>query len=231
LSVPYPASVASGDLILLFITNKYPNNFPATPTNFIFLNRFSGGTGTGIDIGAATISVFYRVATGALTGNIAVTITSGNSAIGRAFRYTKDPTKSWGFQIGGGINLNPGTTSCGFSPTPTVDLLAGDAMVAGFAVNGDLYNVTAASISFPFSATFNQRQNSGTANGQDCLLAVYDYVGAITTPGTVTTVLGSASGSNLANNQPDGAGALVVLREVDAPSGFDPYGMMGFYGM
>jgi hypothetical protein len=231
LTVPYPASVAAGNLILVFIANKYPNNFPNTPADFTLLNRYSGGAGTGIDNGAATISVYSRIATSALTGNISFTITGGNSAVGRSFRYTKDALKAWDLTIGGNALIAPGTTSAGYSITPNFSIIAGDALVSGHALNGDLYNIAAVEISSPSTLTFTQRQNSGTTNGQDCLLAVYDYTGVISTPGTVTGVTANASGSTLPT-QPNGAGALVRLREVDiVAGGSDAFGMMGIYGL
>lgn len=98
LSIPYTTNPAAGTGLVLTVINKYPNNFPTTPTGYTLVKRATGGAGSsGADSGNVAVSVYTKEADGTETGNVAVTITGGNSSLGRILQYSKPAGKTWSF--------------------------------------------------------------------------------------------------------------------------------------
>lgn len=236
LSVAYPASIASGDLLLMLIANKYPTNGPTLPGGgwqTLANAQGNGGAGAaGIDTGSTYATVYYKLADGTETGNVSVTITSGNSAVGAINRYTKDAAKDWELAATNGADVAGGSTTYAFTGAADPGMTAGDMVIVCCAINSDTYTysgqgVTAAGITA--WGTITEQWDVGTISGQDCKLVVSDH------PVTTGTSSGAPSFSMLASgsatNSPAGAGVIVRLREVDPPAaGFDPLGMSGYFG-
>lgn len=235
LSIPYP-SVSSGDLILMFVVNKYPANAPTKPAVFTLPanNQFSGGAGaSGNDAGQVYTTVWYKISDGTETGNVSVTITSGNSALGFMVSYSKDPTKSWNIACVGGSDNTGGATPMSVTADANPGITAGDYVVVTLGINGDVNvptggSLTATGITGSSSASL---VNTVTAGGQDCAMAAYtafDIVGTASAAPVVTATSATSS-----TNGPSGSAVIVRLRE-DVPAAnidLDPMGMMGFFGL
>lgn len=231
LSVAYPAGVTAGQLIVLCICNKYPPNTPAAPGFFSPTNaQGTGGSGAaGIDTGTVYMTVFYRIATGVLSGNVNVVVSGNNVAIGRMFRYT-NATGNWEIAAANGADNTAGTawlTTMNINP----GLTTGDLVLVASGINTDLYTFSAqapAEASTTFGATV-ERQDSGTTSGQDCALVVTDTPVTAGTSAVAPTYAMTASGT--AANNPAGSSVMLRIREGAFTGGSDQYGMMGFYGI
>src|ERR1041385_2007993 len=98
LSVAYPTGIVAGDLLVLPISSKYPTNGPVTPTGWTLLPdaQASGGHGSsGTNTGNVYMTVFFKVADGTESGNLSVSIPSGNAAMARMYRYTSTGAGAW----------------------------------------------------------------------------------------------------------------------------------------
>lgn len=219
LSVPYPTGITVGDMLVLCIANKYSPNLPSLPSGWITgltNNQATGSSGSnGIDTGSATSTVFLKIADGTETGNLSVTITSGNAAVGRMFRYSKAAGTGWSYAFTTGSDNAAGT---GWSAAGAANLgiTANDMLIAVSAINTDGYTYSAQAISAT-GATFGtaaERQDSGTANGQDCGLVVSEHPVSSGTATAAPTFTMTASGS--ATNAPAGGTVFLRLREAKA---------------
>lgn len=212
LSVPYPAGLSSGDLLLLAIGNKYPANAPSVPSGWTQLAQGSGGAGaSGADSGQVYSTVMYKAADGSETGNLSVTLTSSNSCIGRMFCYS-NATGAWDLAAVTDDDTVASTTmSFAFASNHGVE--AGDFIVAASVANGT--SATFSSPSFTQSGvTFGaitERQDSGTTLGDNIGLIVYE------TSASSGTASGNPSHQFTANtafgNYPAGACVFARLRE------------------
>lgn len=231
-----PSTLNAGDLMILAISNKYPSNGPATPTGWTAPanNQWSGGAGSaGVDSGTAYITVFYRVSDGTEAGTtVSVTITGGNAAIARIARYTKSAIKDWEVACTGGPQNTAGTA---WSVTGAADpgITTGDFMFVASAINTDGRTFTSEALAATGCTfgTVTERQDTGTANGDDCGLNTCDasVTGGPSSAAPVFTMTGSATSTN----EPAGASVFVRMREVDpvtAGGDRDPLGMRGMFG-
>lgn len=237
LAVPHPTTPAAGDLLVLVVANKYPTNGPSTPAGWTAPanNQQSGSSGSnGIDTGACYCTIYVKEATGSESGNLTVTITSGNSAVGRMFRYTKDGAKDWEWVLTNGSDNTAGTS---WSVTGAADpgITGGDVCVVGSGINSDNYTYTSQALSATgvTFGTASERQDSGTSTGQDCCLVVSDH---LVTSGTSSAApVYTMTASSSATNSPAGASVIMRLREVDPPADthyeLDPMGVQGFFGL
>jgi len=215
LAVPYPVLPDPGELFLLSVVNKYPTNGPATPAGFTLVGQASGGAGSaGDDSGTVYMTVFAKVSDGTETGNVTVTITGGNSAVGRMARYEKDPTKNWDVAaVGAAVNAATASWSVALPSNPGID--AGDFIVAYTGINSDAYTasahaITAAGVSA--WGTVTQRNDFGTGFGNDCRFTQSEHPVTTGTASGVPTYSMTESGT--AGNAPAGCVLLVRLREV-----------------
>lgn len=100
IAVPYPAVISEGDLLVIPITNKYPTNGPSTPSGWTVIasNQATGGAGApGAGSGTVYATIFIKIANGNESGNVTVSIPSGNAAVSRMIRVTKDPPATWSY--------------------------------------------------------------------------------------------------------------------------------------
>lgn len=218
LSVPYPAGLSSGNLLVLAIANKYPANAPSVPSGWTQLAQGSGGAGTaGADSGQVYSTVMYKVSDGTETGSLSVTLTSSNTCLGRMFAYS-NATGAWDLAAVTDDDTVASTTmSFSFASNPGV--AAGDHIFAASAANGT--SATFGSATFTQSGvtfgTITERQDSGTANGDNCGLIVYDV------PVSTGTATGNPAHTFTANtafgNYPAGACVFARLREAAGGGG------------
>lgn len=234
LSVAYPASIAAGDLLVLCIANKYPPNKPTEPSGWTTPanSRQSGGGGApGADSGDVYCAVFVKTATGSESGSLTVTITSGNAAVGRMFRYACGAGSTWDVACDNGSETSPDTDWTVMGPYG-FSAASGDWIVVASAINTDAYTFSAHSFSGSLTyGSMTERQDSGTTNGDDCALEVADCaISSGSSSAEYGTYNATASGSDGGSN-PCGASVFVRIRELAAATTFDPFGMTGFFGV
>lgn len=236
LSVPLPASIATGNLLVLVVSSKYPAAVPAEPTGYRFRGSFSGGSGaSGVDAGQALISVYTKpVSQTGESGNVAVAITGGNVCRGRIFQYTKTANAgtSWGFAFAGGAQNTPGL-AWAVTASTLLDITAGDMVLACSAVNGDGSAGTTAFSAQALLATGTtlgteaEIDDGVTANGDDLGMFVSEHPIATGTASAPCTYAATASATSAST--PAGATAFLRLREIpglaaDLSSGTTDYG-------
>jgi hypothetical protein len=220
LSVAYPTGISSGDLLVLCVGNKYPNNGPSTPSGWTAPsnNQGSGGQGSnGVDTGSVYSTVYYKEADGTESGNLSVTITSGNVGLGRMFLYRKSAGKAWSVAATNGSDNTGNETAWSVTGAANPGITAGDVMFVCSAANTDAYTYSSESISAT-SVTFAgavERQDSGTTTGQDMSLVVSDHVALSGTASAAPVFTMTSSGST--TSVPAGASTLFRIRQVDAP--------------
>lgn len=104
LSVPYPASITSGQLLVLHIfqwTSSVAD--PTTPADWTLQQQATAQS--------STCFVYTKTATGSESGNLSVTVTSsGDGHYGRMYRFTGD-SGTWGFETGNSTNGTGGSIS------------------------------------------------------------------------------------------------------------------------
>lgn len=231
LSVPLPASIAAGDLLVLCIANKYPPNAPATPAGWVAGTNYreEGGSGaSGTDTGSVFVSVYTRVADGAESGNVAVTITGGNCAFGRMLRYTKSASATWDLVLVNGVDT---TADASWSVAlDAMDVHANDMVLVASATNTDLYTHTVEAL-VQTGTTFGtmvERNDIGTTNGDDCWLFISEHpVSSGAGAGALTY---TATPSGTATNNPAGASVALRMRELFTSSGTGAMGAFGASG-
>jgi hypothetical protein len=249
-AVPHPTGIVAGNLLLLFCSYKY-NDIFATPAGWTKMGAGGigiCGAGPGIDTGAAGIIVFFKIAVGGETGNLTVTNTSGNVLLCRMFRYSyATATKDMALIIGNGEDSAAGSnqwftaltgwrSANGSVPLTGADVsvAANDVVVAASGINADTYTYTSQVFSMAgiTTGTVVERQDSGTASGQDCALVITEHpitAGANSNDSFSYTM----TSSSFTANNPCGGTVVVRMREVDKVSSnsLDPFGMMGFFGL
>jgi len=221
LSVPYPGSIAAGDLLILIVGNKYPTNGPATPANWTFVanGQGAGGLGSaGTDSGQVYNTIFVKEALGTESGNLSVTVTSANTSMARMFRYTKTAGTIWDYAATNGSDNSAGTA---WSVTGAANpgITSGDLLIIGSSLNGNRVSNWTESISAA-GATFGavtERNDSTSNTGDDMGLIVSEHpVTAGTASAAPVFTMAGASGSANATS-PTGASAILRIREVVPP--------------
>lgn len=214
--VPYPASISAGDLLVLGICNKYPTNGPSTPDGWTLPANAQGSGGSGsaeTDSGTVYATVFYKVAAGDETGNLTVSVPSGNMIVAGMARYTKAADKTWGAAACNG-SQNTVSTSWSITTGSNPGITAGDMLVAVAAINADSgvsssQDITATDATFGTDA---ERLDSGSGSpGDDADISISDHAvsSGTATAAPVFTMSRNTSGTNF----PAGAVAILRLRE------------------
>lgn len=219
----YPASIVAGNMLVIFICNKYPNNGPTVPSGWTAPanNQWSGGAGAaGVDTGTVYATMFYKIAVGGETGTLTVTVTSGDCCSGVMYQATKVAGKIWDTPLctGGACNTTA-TNPMSVTGAANLSLDAGDLVYAGFAMNGDVYFPVTATAATATGSTFGtQGLNSGsTASGQDCGFG-FRRLEVSTGPSTAAPV-GTCTVTTTTAAGPSGAGVFIRLRELPAKLG------------
>lgn len=222
-SIPYPASIAAGDLLIVCLANKYPTNGPSTPAGWTLPTngQVSGGDGggPGVDVGDVYATIFVKEADGSETGNLSITVTSGNSSSGVMARYTKG-SGAWSYAATNGVDSS-GDTSWSITGGADPGVESGDMLVTCTAINTESSAESAHSMSqtgITFGAA-NERFDNGTTFGDDVGVTTSDHVVSSGTSSaapvyTATTTL-----------TPEGATVLLRIREVSSAA-VTPKGML-----
>lgn len=213
LAVPYPASIAAGDLLILHIVTKYPPNNPTTPAGWTVMGVTTGGAGAaGADSGDVTLAVYYKVAVGDETGSLSVTTTGANTGIGRMGRYTRSAGTGWTIDVLTGSDNTAGTAyNAAF--TGNLDLHKGDGVLVIAGVNVEVVGGLASTSLSPTGTAriaFTNRSIGGTSDGDNVGILWYDalnVLGGVTPPGTLTF------NGTFTTITPAGPALLIRLRE------------------
>lgn len=221
LSVPHPTGIQPDDLLVLVIVNKYPTNAPTLPTGWVALsnNQANGGSGaSGIDTGSVYTTIFVKIADGTESGNLAVTITSGNAARGRMFRYAKSKGMKWDLACAQGADNTAGTD---WSVTGGSDpgMQAGDVVLVGSGTNTDAYSYKNQKITqtgVEYDPGVIEREDSGGSNGDDLALVVSEH--RILSGTSSAAPIFTMTSQNTAANRPAGGSVFLRIRQVATPS-------------
>lgn len=219
LSVAYPPSIRPGDLLVLAIANKHSPNVPSTPSGWTAPsnNQATGTSGSdGVDTGSVYTTVFTKIADGTESGNVSVTVTSGNSSTGRILQLRAASGKVWSTALASGNDETPGT---GWSVTAGSDpgITAGDIVLTVSGMNSDAYAWSAQSISATSVTFANHEELSelNATNNNDVEMTVSAHFATSGTSSAAPVFVMTSSGS--ATNAPVGATIFVRARQVDAP--------------
>lgn len=221
LSTPYPASIASTDLLLHFIASKFVGSAHTTPTGFSFLDTEAAGTGSefGSDRGTVVASLYDRIADGSETGSLSTTwtgLTSGSVAQGIIARITRS----------GGSGFSIATTTARWTTDNTnpisvtfddaIDFAVDDYCVILYGNNSDTptgispTSLAASGITF---GSLTAQLWAPTLEGGDQAIA---YIDAVVTAGSGTATP-SFEAEKTANNV--GEGPLIFIRIREAAGG------------
>lgn len=187
LSIPYPASIAAGDLLWMPVTSSVSTVFGTTAASG-FTRRFSGTSGGS----TPSIAGFYKIATGSESGSITVT-SPGGATIGRMFAYRNVNTTT-PFDVSGVLlGSSTGITNYDIpTQTPTVAGCVGLIMACGNSMSG----------SWTTATSYTELYDGGNAEAQII------YIGhrlALTTSATGTR-------TPVRSGSVRGAGAGEILR-------------------
>ena len=225
INVPHPAGLQAGDMLLLWVTNKYPASGPSTPSGWTRIHQRSGGSGlSGVDSGTVYLTVYSKIANGSESGNQNVIIISGNSSVGKMICIRKPNDASW-LVVGAaeGTIITPATNEsallalAGGSTTTPLKLLEGDFIAIGYGINSDgqtFSSYTLTTIGTLRASSLTEFADDPTTSGDDTKIAgAYCTVTSGALMGQPTFNL---TASATLTNAPCGAVIAVILR-VDAP--------------
>jgi hypothetical protein len=180
LSVAYPATIVTGAILLLFIGSKWlaSSHSPPGDWNLLSLEFAGSGADSGSDTGTVEASVYYKIADGSETGNITVSVPSGNVAQAFIAQYARS--------LPGGIDVAATTARWTTNDTNPIsvtfdddpDLADGDCAIVFAALNANgptnIQTTTLAATGATIAAG-NQRRFTATGTGGDMLVSLYDY--------------------------------------------------------
>jgi MSHA biogenesis protein MshQ len=221
LSVDYPASIAAGEMLLLFIGSKFNTSSHSPPGDWNPLDADAAGVGNefGSDSGTVVASVYWKIADGTETGSITVGVTSGNVAQAFICRYNRTAGSGWDLAATTARwttdNTNP--ISVTFDDNP--GMTAGDVVAIFAALNANLpSNISVTTLAATGATVFSplQRRFTATGTGGDMLVSLYDY--EITAgPSSAAPTWQATKNSNAGGEGPI---LLVRLREASGGGGF-----------
>lgn len=227
--VTIPAGTVAGDLMVMFYGTKPFNDVPTIDQGWNNAGAATDGTvAAGTDVGSMQARIFWKIHTGTETNPTVVNATNNVSSV-VIVSFSKDPLKNWDLVFGGGGDNTAGT---GFSAVTAALGLATNDWVASFITTrsdaGTIGTFTTTATGMTFG-TFVSQPTAGfvTQSGGDMSArSGYNTItaGTATTAVTVAATLGAAH---------TGSMYLVRMREIDPPVGtsYDPFGMLGFFGL
>lgn len=209
-----PASLATGDGVLLRILTKPDTATVATPSGWTLVVDVAGGGGSnGNGVGPTRQTVFFREKDAGWSTMPAVTVTSGNSTAAVAERWTKNTGQTWSIAAASGAYSGDATS---WSAAMDVDpgIAFGDAVSVGCSNQDDAPTWSAQGITATgatFGSVTERSDVVSTTTGFDIGGMVFT---AAVTAGTATAVA-TVTATTSANSR--GTTALVRLREVAPP--------------
>lgn len=228
LSTPYPASIASGDLLLHLIASKFVGSAHTTPTGFDFLDSDAAGFGSedGSDRGTVVASAFDRIADGAESGNLSTTwtgLTGGSVAMGIIARLTRSGGSGFDVVATTARWTTDNTNPISVAFDDAIDFEVDDYCLIFYGNNSDNpTNITPVSLTasgITFSSPTTQLW-AKTVDGGDMGIA---YVDAVVTAGSGTTAPSFSATKNTSNV---GEGPLIFIRIRESSGGSPPAGIV-----
>ncbi len=208
LTLAYPAGITAGQKLFCWVANKYPTNGPSTPAGgWNLLAQATGGAGaSGIDSGNVYCTVFEKTADGTESGNLSVTVTSGNSSHGGISRYSSD---NGTFETLSSTTAADNSSGTGWSVTGAagIDIANTDLVLVFEAFNRDGLGATSAEALTASGATFGsftQRNGTQSNAGDDAGGHLWEY--------TCTSGSSSSAPTNACTHSAACAGAAVFVR-------------------
>lgn len=224
-----PAGTVAGDIMLCAVGTKPWDGVNTMNNDWVSLGFATDGTvAAGNDVGSMKAEIFYKIHTGT-ESNPTVTNATNNVSGAVIISFQKDPLKDWDF-VGSGGGDGTANTSYSITTQDALDLATGDFLVGMIALRSDASTIGAITISgtsLTISAfTKSPATDLSTTAGGDMRMS-NGY--AEITAGTNTTTL--TMSSTLSGNQ-TGSSFIVRLREIEpVATAFDPFGMLGFFGI
>lgn len=194
-----PASLATGDGVLLRVMAKPDTVTIDTPTDWTLVVDVAGGGGTqGNGTGPSRQAVFWREKDAGWSTMPAVTVTGGNAAAAVAERWTKDTGSTWSLTAASGAYSGNGTA---WSATLDVTMAgaSGDMISVGCSNQDDAPTWSAQGITATGATHGSVTERSdvvSTTTGQDVGGMVFTAAvtaGLATAPAVVTATTSAAS--------------------------------------
>jgi hypothetical protein len=221
ISVAYPSSISRGDLLVLAIANKHPNNSPTTPSGWTLPTngQASGGIGSdaSADQGNVYSTIFIKEADGTESGNLSVSVPSGNSTTGTMMVFSKGYGKEWDYALVNGSDNSAGTDWVIDAATDP-GIQANDYVLVASALNNDLWaygsqDLNSEGVTYANEIEQFERAYSGGLDLELVVSTHFAYSGTSTAAPDYTM---AASNSTVDAN-PAGASIILRIRQIDAP--------------
>jgi MSHA biogenesis protein MshQ len=216
LSMAQPVGLAAGDLLLCSISNKYSGITPPVPTGYTLLTSATGGAGSDASVedeGSVRTSIYYRIATGAESGNLAVTVTGANVSSGGILCF-RNTSKQWSI-LTSTASRNTGGTPWSVTSDGSLSVDSGKMFVAINGENSSLHaGGTTATVQIAAGnilASTTKFFDTGTSLGSNIRSCGHYGLANVTTSGTITysTVM---AGTTTATH-PAGATVFLIITE------------------
>jgi hypothetical protein len=208
-----PASLATGDGVLIHVMTKPDTATISTPAGWTLISDVAGGGGTsGNGTGPTRQATFFREKDAGWTTVPAVTVTNGNSTAAVASRWTKAAGTTWDVAGATGVyGTAAATTNASTVLGSNPGITSGDMLAVGFSNQDDLPTWSAQTISAT-GATFGSITERSdvieTTTGNDMGGMLFTAACTAGTASSAATVGGTLSAAGR------GTAALTRLREV-----------------
>lgn len=215
----FPTSPVSGNLLLNVVMCKFATRSINTETGWTARGNTSGGAGTDgtTDEGQVRIGCFTKEATGAESGTMNQTFSSGtpNMSFARMVQFSRGGS-SWNIGTAATAAVNAGgSTSLSFVFNTDPGISSGDVLAVAVALNTDNYTISSPAVSASGCTITGHATStafsSGQTEGSDARLALYLFDCTSGTSSGVATFTCTTSGN--ATNNPAGAAILLRLRQ------------------
>ena len=217
----YPASLASGDLLVLetIVREQSASCTVDTPSGWTARGVIQGGAGSeNADTGNVRVAVFTKESDGTESGTLSVVASGGSLSVlvARISAYRKTGGTTWDIAHATATDNAGGASSLSFVFGTDPGLETDDWAVCCVGVNTDAftYSAHALTASGITEGTVTVRYSNGTNSGNDAYKMLSTHAIASGTSAGVPTLAITASGN--AADAPAGAAILVRLREVAA---------------
>jgi len=216
LSVPYPAGITAGQLLVLYRVVWLSSATCTVPAGWTSAVDGTGGTGTTASNHTTKIHIDYKIAVGTESGNLATAQAgSPSGAVGVMARYTLSAGETWDIETiaGRSSDTSHGANRGGAATTGSTTSVSGDMMLVGASVDVS----TALTITGPIInigaigglALTRRTSGAGVTTGLAGNVEVFDRALTDTRNGTIEF------GFTTATTQ-CGAGGMLRIRAVSA---------------
>lgn len=205
-----PASLATGDGVLIMVVTKPDTATVNTPANWTLVADVAGGGGTtGNQVGPTRQTWFFREKDASWSTMPAISVTSGNSTAAVASRWTKTSGNVWDIAAATGVyGTSATTTSASATLGSNPGLQAGDAVACGFSNMNDAVTWSAESA----TATGVSAWGSFTERSDVVETSTGNDVGGVIYTGSVTTGTSTAAPVMTGTLSTAGRGTAVMVR-------------------